>query len=393
MLLVAGSALAQDRPIINQDIRLPLVIDGKKVGEVAIKAGTPVTVSERKGGKAFVKNGTAEGWVNTTVFVGEEPTPTPTPTPTPASTPEPTLKPATTLAPAAYPQPAAVSTSAARVVDRGWWSALDLGSIIFITLVALLLIYMLKKAFFTRRKMTLTELMAAQETERQKRMPLINAIAQQVLERMPPEHVKTLARKRKILRTVDDYGAVDTTAWDKELRAYFDKYLLNELRRFAQEDKGEAGSFVTKSLSGAVSKVYFTVEMLDGFDTVIESRVGGKEVPTNPYEYEAHCAELLENDGWKARRTTGSGDQGADVIAEKDGTTVVVQCKLYGQPVGNKAVQEVSAARLFYEVDHAVVVTNQTYTPSAKKLANATGVILMHHDDLADLPEMLDDLI
>jgi hypothetical protein len=86
VLSVAMSALAEDSPTLNQDIKLPLTINGKKVGEVGIKAGTKVAVIQRKDGMAQIKSGSGEGWVKTVVFVGEEPTPTPAPTPT--STPE-----------------------------------------------------------------------------------------------------------------------------------------------------------------------------------------------------------------------------------------------------------------------------------------------------------------
>jgi restriction system protein len=60
-----------------------------------------------------------------------------------------------------------------------------------------------------------------------------------------------------------------------------------------------------------------------------------------------------------------------------------VQCKFYTKPVSNKAVQEVAAARLHEGADQAVVVSNAAYTKSARQLAGTTGVLLLHHDDLA----------
>jgi restriction system protein len=69
-----------------------------------------------------------------------------------------------------------------------------------------------------------------------------------------------------------------------------------------------------------------------------------------------------------------------DIIAERDGKRIVVQCKFYSKPVGNKAVQE-AAARL-HERAVAIVVSNAAYTKAARQLAGTTGVILLHHDDL-----------
>jgi hypothetical protein len=64
-----------------------------------------------------------------------------------------------------------------------------------------------------------------------------------------------------------------------------------------------------------------------------------------PNEFETFCAEELKRIGWNARVTMQSRDQGVDVVAEKNGVRVVIQCKLYARPVGNKAVQEAAAAR------------------------------------------------
>ena len=61
---------------------------------------------------------------------------------------------------------------------------------------------------------------------------------------------------------------------------------------------------------------------------------------------------------------------------------MVVQCKLYSQPVGNKAVQEAFAAKNFQGCDVAVVVSNASYTQSARQIASTTGVLLLHHDEL-----------
>lgn len=101
-----------------------------------------------------------------------------------------------------------------------------------------------------------------------------------------------------------------------------------------------------------------------------------------PIEFEEHCKTLLLNAGWKALTTSGSGDQGADVIAEVNNRRLVVQCKYYSQPVGNSAVQEVVAARLFYSAHLAAVVSNAPFTKSAQELAKKSNVTLLHQTRL-----------
>jgi restriction system protein len=102
-------------------------------------------------------------------------------------------------------------------------------------------------------------------------------------------------------------------------------------------------------------------------------------------EYELYCREVLQEAGWRALLTPGSGDQGADIIAEKEDQRVVIQCKFYNGTVGNKAVQEAYAAAAFQDAPYAVVVTNSVFTKSAHQLAHKNGVLLMHHTDLSRL--------
>ena len=99
-------------------------------------------------------------------------------------------------------------------------------------------------------------------------------------------------------------------------------------------------------------------------------------------QYEELCADHMRSCGYDVRLTKASGDQGVDVIATKAGMTVVIQCKLYSSPVGNKAVQEVYSGKKFLAADVAVVVSNNEFTDSAKQLAHTVNVLLLHHSQL-----------
>ena len=94
-------------------------------------------------------------------------------------------------------------------------------------------------------------------------------------------------------------------------------------------------------------------------------------------EFEFFCAEVLKKNGFYGVYVTpGSGDQGVDIIAEKNGLKYAFQCKHYSSSLGNKPVQEVVAGKQFYGCDVAVVITNSTFTSGAISLAQATGVEL-----------------
>lgn len=104
-------------------------------------------------------------------------------------------------------------------------------------------------------------------------------------------------------------------------------------------------------------------------------------------EYEYVVAKFINEyaHGWSANVTKASGDQGLDIMAiREDGVAVAIQAKFYSAPVGNKAVQEVVAARGFYNTNFAVVVSNSPFTKSAIDLALASNVELLHHNSLID---------
>ena len=96
----------------------------------------------------------------------------------------------------------------------------------------------------------------------------------------------------------------------------------------------------------------------------------------NGYEFENFIASLFSQMGYKTTVTKKSGDQGVDILAEKNGVITAIQAKCYNQPVGNKAVQEIVAGIKYYGAKRGIVATNNTFTSSAKRLAKANGIAL-----------------
>ena len=97
--------------------------------------------------------------------------------------------------------------------------------------------------------------------------------------------------------------------------------------------------------------------------------------------YENYCAELLQNRGFHHIEVTpGSGDYGADILAQRDGISYAFQCKYYDHPVGVHAVQEIYAGRDYYGCMVGVVLTNQTYTKAAREMADRLNILLWEEE-------------
>ena len=186
-------------------------------------------------------------------------------------------------------------------------------------------------------------------------------------------------RVRKLqLVAVDAYGTVDLSRWIKEKEMFVRTRIapLLDAEGLGEEWPAIAGHVDHRIEMAALASVggdqqAFFVSNPEVFDPRMA-----------PTDYELHCALLLRSVGWDAQTTKASGDQGTDVIANRGGVKLVLQCKLYSRPVGNDAVQEISAARLHQQADHAAVVSNAVYTAAAQQLARTNGIFLLHHEEL-----------
>lgn len=183
---------------------------------------------------------------------------------------------------------------------------------------------------------------------------------------------KLLLKKKQLVR-VDDYGNEDVSAFIKELNYFFDKTIKTKIDiPYNKED-----------LAWKI-----VVDLIFAYENNTPPKVKNLD-DVSPIDFEHQCADLLNQSGWTARVTQASGDQGIDVIATYENVKAVFQVKKYSQPVGNSAVQEIIAGKAFEQAHVAAVVTNSTFTASAKKLANATGVFLLHYSELPDFAEEL----
>ena len=106
------------------------------------------------------------------------------------------------------------------------------------------------------------------------------------------------------------------------------------------------------------------------------------------HEFEYYCAELLRKKGFlEVEVTKGSGDYGADILAEKDGVTYAIQCKCYTAPIGVKAIQEAHAGRDYYDRMVGAVLTNQYFTTPAVEAAKKLKILLWDRGYLESMIE------
>ena len=230
----------------------------------------------------------------------------------------------------------------------------------------------------------------------------IREIKRQKLERDRDEYLQKLERDRR-----DRDELQQQLEWDRdELNKGIIKHRHVLLRNYRKAiKKNDYGVVVSDTRKYAISEFLKSIafnplqmskeEAIDYVCRELESPSVTREnefdlsgIPQDWRDFEHWVAEALRAFGWEADATSGSGDQGIDVIAKKNGISVGIQCKLYSQPVGNKAVQEAIAGARYYGLGISAVLTNGSFTKSATELAQAAQVILLSPYDIPRLEDL-----
>ncbi|WBP92975.1 restriction endonuclease [Mycolicibacterium neoaurum] len=106
-------------------------------------------------------------------------------------------------------------------------------------------------------------------------------------------------------------------------------------------------------------------------------------------EFEDYVARIARSCGVSVIMTSTTGDWGVDLIVGRRPDRLAIQCKRVARPVGTGAVQEVVAGAAMQECTHTMVVTNNGFTPAARKLAERHGCILVGGADLPRLKTLI----
>jgi restriction system protein len=192
-----------------------------------------------------------------------------------------------------------------------------------------------------------------------------------IVKKQSQPHLGTLRTKKSQMIYVDDYGVLVDKGFDKELDYFIDRVIAPSLETMSWR------SFRPDMIAAIKDQI-------DARSVPGDRKTLSEQIPTNPLGFERWCIRRLSDAGWQARPTPATGDQGADCVATKDGLRIVLQCKLHSSPCGNKAVQEVAAARAHYQADYGIVVATNGFTKSAHLLAATNKIQLIHPDRLCE---------
>lgn len=162
----------------------------------------------------------------------------------------------------------------------------------------------------------------------------------------------------------------------------------NKQNRFSifLHDINRAKSLFSKETEAFANAIISNVATIAGVEVFSDNTVGNGSLSQDidsmdGAQFELWCAELLSKIGFSNVSLTGkSGDQGVDLLAQKDGIKYAIQCKCYSSDLGNTPVQEVNTGKIIYNCHVGAVLTNRHFTAGGKEAAKATGVLLWDRD-------------
>jgi HJR/Mrr/RecB family endonuclease len=195
---------------------------------------------------------------------------------------------------------------------------------------------------------------------------------------------------QKLQKTIESSGLND------EINNYINRFGKEKNReswyyRNYYFDEDRMNDFVQslKHREPSISNKYFKKILQNRID-VIESELTVNSVSPgvknfnslSGAEFEILLKRLFEAMGFSVQITGRSGDQGGDLIANRNGKRFLVQAKRYAGSVSNSAVQQAVAAKTHYDCSSAVVVSTGEYTKGARELAKSNSVQLIGKSEL-----------
>jgi len=140
---------------------------------------------------------------------------------------------------------------------------------------------------------------------------------------------------------------------------------------------------VLAPIIASVAPRFFLATVVGAATPGTDARAAGNEMSGS--EFEDYIAGIARSCGVPVIMTTTSGDWGVDLIVGHRPNRLAVQCKRRARPVGAGAVQEVVAGAPMQDCTSTMVVTNNGFTPAARKLAEVHGCELVGG---AELPRL-----
>ena len=211
-------------------------------------------------------------------------------------------------------------------------------------------------------------------------------------------------RKRKIKRREELIQAIKNAGQEENVRNFinrfgfegksmkgwtfrnhkFDWYRINDL----EKDLIQKGVRLRTGKGGDIYILlrYYIQEKEENLTRASITKAPQRFALLSGPDFEKLLYRLFEAMGYNVEWIGKSGDQGGDLIANKNGERILIQAKCYRDwSTGNAAVQQVVGAMKFYDCSRTMVITTSEFTNAARDLAKANNTELVSKGRLSEM--------
>ncbi len=201
-------------------------------------------------------------------------------------------------------------------------------------------------------------------------------------------HAQASALRRAKSDTMlpDRYGTTHSDGWEREKALFVNSRIFARLRDAGYADTLPAllpaiDTEIERQANSMVESGTFAPDTGPVQAYGIVARDNDPELST----YATRCESLLREAGWTTELSPAETGQGIDILAERGGRKLLLQCKGGRASVGVEAVQRAFASCARRHADVAAIVTHASFTRAAQQLASANGVHALRDDGLNQL--------
>ncbi len=110
-------------------------------------------------------------------------------------------------------------------------------------------------------------------------------------------------------------------------------------------------------------------------------------------DLEKGLMSMLQSFSWDVQTTSIIGDEGIDLICEKNSKKVLIQCKGHSKPLGVGAIRDAAGVKSIHNPHSMVVVAPNGFTKGSIKVAKKSDVKLLDVFSLIKIAKQKQDLI
>lgn len=105
----------------------------------------------------------------------------------------------------------------------------------------------------------------------------------------------------------------------------------------------------------------------------------------NNEDFKNYINNLLTKLGYISTINKSINNKSADILAEKDNIKYAIHCINQIKPINYQIIHKINSAKIVFDCDLAIVITNNFFTKQAISQAKKLRVILIDRDSLIDM--------